>query len=59
MGELSEAKRKELETRAALGPRLGRAPKGGHRVTLPPRRPQYTGAPAGAIVHPGGSNRAA
>ena len=31
------ALRKRAATRAALGPRLGPAPLGGHRVTAPPK----------------------
>lgn len=42
-----EAKAKELKTRAELGPRLGHAPTGGHRVTAPPRTPRATGAARG------------
>lgn len=34
--QLSEAKRKELETRKALGPRLGQAKAGARRPTAPP-----------------------
>lgn len=49
VSEMSESKRKEQTTRAALGPRLGHAKKGGHRVIAAPARPRATGAPSSAL----------
>jgi hypothetical protein len=43
-----EAKERERQTRAQLGPRLGHPKPGGHRVTAPERIPRATGVPRGA-----------
>lgn len=45
--DMSDAKKKELATRAALGPRLGHAKKGVRRVVAAPARPRATGVPSG------------
>jgi hypothetical protein len=47
--KLSAAKRKEQETRARLGPRLGYPKIAPHRFTLDPRRPRATGSLGAAI----------
>ena len=45
----AKAKAKELETRKALGPRLGHAKVAPRRVTLEPRQPRATGASGAAM----------
>ena len=51
----AEAKKKEIETRKRLGPRIGHAKKGGHRVTLDVGRPRATGASNQAMSGGNGS----
>lgn len=56
-GDLSEAKRKELETRKRLGPRKPRSPSS-TRVTAPERRQRATGAPTWVLGHDRGTGQA-
>lgn len=56
-GELSEAKRKELETRKRLGRRNPRSPSATW-VTAPERRPRATGAPTWVLGHDRGTGQA-
>ena len=51
-----KAKEREIETRKRLGPRIGHAKPGGHRVTLDVGRPRATGASSQAMSGGNGSD---